>query len=193
MKNINLKVIIFLLFSQVVLSQSAPEYNPENTIESIERIETLSHSLLESDDIESREAFRLKSKAKVDDLYNYLNIIGNPDFEEGIRTHTISLVKKMFAKEATISNILSSEKTISTHSFLDKVLSSKEKIKFSMTNVSLKSNIITYSLKLNQGNNLVKSMNISQAIYWENKEKMFGNTSKKVLTSSLGSITIDKP
>ena len=178
MENINLKFIILLLFSQVVFSQSsAIEYNPENTIESIQRIETFSQSLLESDDIASREAFRLKSKAKVDDLYNYLNIIGNPDFEKDIRTHTISLVKKMFIAEATISNLLSPKESLLVNNFLDRILQSKGKIQFKISDISLTSNIINYSLFLHKGSNPAKSMNISQTIYWENKEKMFGNTS----------------
>lgn len=191
MESINLKFIILLLFSQIVLSQSATEYKPSNSIESIQRIETFSQSLLESDDIKSREAFRLKSKAKVDDLYNYLNIIGNPAFEEDIRAHTVSLVKKMFTEDATISNLLSPQESLLVNNFLDRILQSKEKIHFKILEISLKSNIINYSLTLNQGNKPAKSMNIYQIIYWENKEKMFGNTSKKVLISSLGSIAVE--
>ena len=191
MKRINLHFILLLLFSKILFSQASSVITPSESDIVIKRLESFSISLLESDDLEKREAFRSKSIAKVVDLYNYLNIIGNLNYNNDIRIHTTSLVKKMLIKEATINDFLVSQKTITMHLFLDKILKSEEKIQFIISNINLKYHILNYSLTIHKGDFIMNSIKITQPILWENKLKMFGNTSKEVLTSSLGSITID--
>lgn len=176
-----IKVIVFILFSKTLFSQSS---NIESDNQSSQII------ILESENLEKREAFRAKSTAKVDDLYNYLNIVGNTNFDNDIRTHTASLVKDLFVDKATLSrDILSSrEAPILIDVFLETLINSKEKIEFIISNINLDSNILNYVLTLKTGTKTIDTIEITQTIHWAYKTKQFGKHSKDVLVSSFGSI-----
>jgi len=184
MKILDLKFIIILLFSQVVLSQSSSIDND------LRRNEVSSYSLLENENIEKREAFRTKSKAKVEDLYSYLNIIGNIEYKDDIRKHTVSLVKKLFVANSEINDVLNSNKPVLVDNFIQTLLQSKESIEFSINNINIEASSISYFLTYKKGGNTSKTTNMSQKVYWNYEIKKFGNNSKKVLISNLGSVEL---
>jgi len=172
------RLILFLLGTQIVFSQA-----------SINRSEVLFDDFLKNENIEKREAFKAKSISKVEDLYSYLNIIGNTDFEIDIRNHTATLVKKIFVEEATVSMVLiTEEKPFLVNDFLEILLKSKEKVQFKITDIQLESNTIHYALSVTEGTKNSTSKNTKQTIQWAYKTKLFGNKSREVLSSTLGSI-----
>ena len=177
MMKITFRLILFLLGTQFLLCQ-----------ESISSSEIVFDDFLKNENLEKREAFKAKSISKVEDLYSYLNIIGNTDFESDIRNHTATLVKNLFVEEATITSILSSEKDLLVEEFLEILLKSKKKIQFKITDIQLESNTIHYALSVTEGTKNSTTKNTRQTIQWEYKTKLFGNKSREVLSSNLGSI-----
>ena len=123
------------LCSNIVFSQSA--FNNKENITNYE---------LKSE--KERAAYENKVKHKLEDFYNYLEIIGNPEVEKELREHTVVLAQKLFSEDVQIVDfVLDSTTTIALSSFLNRLMQSAKSIEFTI------SNIVTQSKSLDRNAN----------------------------------------
>ena len=170
-------VLSFVLFVNGAFSQSA--FNNKENITSYE---------LKSE--KEREAYENKVKYKLEDFYNYLQIIGNPEVEKHLREHTLSLTQKLFSEDVQVVDFLAdSNLTISLSSFLYKLLQSSKTVQFSISNLVIQSveQSASYSLQIKEQNKVVDYY-LNQLFTISLVDKKFGSKTKQVTLITLGEI-----
>lgn len=174
-----LLVLGFMLCMNNLFSQSA--FNDKENIKSYE---------LKSK--KEREAYENKVKYKLEDFYNYLQIIGNPEVEKYLREHTLGLTQKMFSKDVKVIDFMAdSNSTILLSSFLKKLVQSNETIKFSISNVATQSESdqqsTSYTLQIKKQNKVI-DYQLTQLFTISLVDKKFGSKTKQVTLITLGEI-----
>lgn len=183
MNNISISKIItvisFVVLVNTVFSQSA--FNNKTNITSYE----LSSK-------KERIAYEYKVKSKLEDFYNYLQIIGNPKVEKQLREHTVTLTQKLFSDDVEMINLLSeSDTTILLSTFLQKLLYSNQAISFSLSEITPRFNNegenISYHLQVKAQDN-TKTFDLNQRFTLSLLNKKFGSKTKQVTVITLGRI-----
>jgi hypothetical protein len=176
MKLKNLILFMIIIANTIAFSQSAST----NTIKT--------NSLLMAKTI---KAYQIKSENKIEEFYNLLNIIGNPDVKTILKEQTIIEIYKFFKdKNAKIPNLIDDKnKEISFSDFLNLLSKSKERIIFETESKGQsyvqESNgnkfwTIGYDLNISQGKTKTKLKNVMQNVSLLQEEKQFGSTKKTV-------------
>jgi hypothetical protein len=177
----NLMLLVFMIGNTIAFSQSAST-NTKNT-NSVLMAKTL-------------KAYQIKSENKIEEFYNLLNIIGNPEVKTVLKEQTILEISKFFKdKNTKIPNLIEDKKkVISLSDFLNLVSKSKEKITFQTENKG-KSYVqeydgnkfwtIGYDLNITNGKTKTKLINVMQNVSLLQEEKQFGSTKKTVQNTYL--------
>lgn len=144
-----LPIFFFLLFGNFSNAQSSQGRN-QKMLPMIELENRFEKNLLNENDL---KVFEERAIQKVQDFLDYLQIIGNPEFDLALRKEAIKQVKALFFNESSeIQDFFSSDK-IEINSFLNQVLNAEIKIQ------SLPTNIISADFESN-GNYYFSTFNI---------------------------------
>ncbi len=176
MKIRNQILVLFMIVNFNLLSQSAST-----------NIKT-SNALLMAKTV---KAYQIKSENKIEEFYNLLNIIGNPEVKTALKEQTILEIYKFFKdRNIKIPNLIEDKnKEISLTDFLNLVSKSKEKIFFETENKgksyvqeSNGNKFWTVGYDLNVKNGISKNTikNVMQNVSLLQEEKQFGSTNKLV-------------
>lgn len=177
----NLMLLLFMIGNTIAFSQSATT-NTKNT-NSVLMAKTL-------------KAYQIKSENKIEEFYNLLNILGNPEVKTVLKEQTIMEIYKFFKdKNTKIPNLIEDKnKEISLSDFLNVLSKSTAKINFKTENKGQsyvqeheenKFWTIGYNLNITKGKNTNKLRNVMQNVSLLLEEKQFGSTKKMVQNTYL--------
>jgi hypothetical protein len=174
-----LVIIIGVYFTQTGFSQSineSPSVMPAKTI----------------------KAYEIKSESKVNEFYNYLELLSDPKINTEMKAHTSAEALKLFQSTAiTVSNIFDKANTnIALKDFLEQVTRQKN-VKFKLEGFSSHQDKHTatkqeWDLNYNLIINSKKTYTIRQKFFIVQEDKKFGNTTKKVWNTYLGDLSVIK-
>jgi len=137
-------------------------------------------------------AYNNKVVAKVTDFYNYLELISDPNIENRVRGHTVSLVRKMFLKDVPMVNFLSkSNERIQLEQLLLDLMMSKNKMSFIISQPKFylegSEQNISYNLFVKRKNKEEKYQ-LKQLYFVNVANKKFGDKNKEVVLINLDEI-----
>lgn len=139
------------------------------------------------------EAFSHKAETKVEEFYNYLQLLSDKSVNNEMKLHTANEIKKLFTdKEVTLVDIYNTSGTgITLDKLLENALSAKQKNYFTIKGftgkpiqqISEKQQwLLSYEVSVNGS----KYLKIEQDFFIIYENKKFGNTVKPVWNTYLG-------
>lgn len=166
--------VIALFFCAVVSAQSA---NQNNTALSSKAMDAFSH----------------KAETKVEEFYNYLQLLSDKSVNNEMKLHTANEIKKLFTDtEVTLVDVYnSSVKGITIDKLLENAISAKQKNSFTIKGFTAKPIqqtsekqqwLLSYEVSVNDS----KYFRINQDFFIIYENKKFGNTVKPVWNTYLG-------
>ncbi len=193
MKTIYKLAILFLISNFTVLGQSTSnkEINADVYKKKASPLVVMAQNL---------KAYQIKSENKVQEFYNYLNILGKTEIKPELKQQTITEIKKLFKDEnIEIPNFLSdATKDIPLNDFLNLVTKCNESCSFTIEGVGYSYAqtdnknqrwwTIAYTLQLYKGKAKYTFRNIMQNAILLQEEKQFGKNTKTVWNSYLTTV-----
>lgn len=146
--------------------------------------------------LKATEAYGIKSEAKVEEFYDYLELLSDPQLSAGMKEHTANEALKLYREsKIPVVNLLSkSGEHITIKELLELVAKQKGKLDYKLNRITpqlLKESsneqewMVEYIL-----NNNKATLSIKQKFYVILEDKKFGRTKKKVWNTYLGEMTI---
>jgi len=170
--------ILLLLTAQLLTAQSAQV-----------RTNTLS--------AKAAEAYAIKSESKVNEFYNYIEILSDPRLKQDMKLHTAKEAMKLFQSEGiVIPNIIDKvHRDITLADLLEQISSYKNKlsikVNFFNSFPETKSDgredwNLAYEVEINGR----LTVTVTQKFHIVLEDKKFGKTVQKVWNTYLGEITV---
>ncbi len=139
------------------------------------------------------EAFSHKAETKVEEFYNYLQLLSDTSVNNEMKLHTANEIKKLFTEtEVTLADVYNTSGTgITLEKLLENALSAKQKKIFTIKDFTAKSIqqtsekqqwLLSYEVSVNGS----KYFRIDQDFFIIYENKKFGNTVKPVWNTYLG-------
>jgi hypothetical protein len=193
MKTIYKLAILFLISNFGVYGQSASnkEMVEEGSKKKMNSLAMMAQNL---------KAYQIKSENKIQEFYNYLNILGKPEVKPELKEQTITAIKKLFKEEnIKIPNFFKdATKDILLNDFLNLVAKSNENCSFTVEgfgysyvqtdNKNQRFWTIGYTLQLEKGKKQYTIRDIMQNVTLLQEEKQFGKNTKTVWSTYLTSV-----
>lgn len=193
MKTIYKLAILFLISNFGVYGQSASN---KEMVEEGSKKKMNSSAMM----AQNLKAYQIKSENKIQEFYNYLNILGKPEVKPELKEQTITAIKKLFKEEnIKIPNFFKdATKDILLNDFLNLVAKSNENCSFTVEgfgysyvqtdNKNQRFWTIGYTLQLEKGKKQYTIRDIMQNVSLLQEEKQFGKNTKTVWNTYLISV-----
>jgi hypothetical protein len=193
MKTIYKLAILFLISNFGVYGQSASN---KEMVEEGSKKKMNSSAMM----AQNLKAYQIKSENKIQEFYNYLNILGKPEVKPELKEQTITAIKKLFKEEnIKIPNFFKdATKDILLNDFLNLVAKSNENCSFTVEgfgysyvqtdNKNQRFWTIGYTLQLEKGKKQYTIRDIMQNVSLLQEEKQFGKNTKTVWNTYLTSV-----
>jgi spore coat protein CotF len=145
------------------------------------------------------EAYGVKSEARVNEFFDYLELLSDPKLNTDMKAHTIAETLKLFNDETIVMDniFIKTNDAISLKELLKQVASQKKKCSFKVTGFSwipqkevqnFQQWLVTYELL--QDNRA--PLHVTQEFFIVYEDKQFGKTVMKVWNTYLGKITVTR-
>jgi hypothetical protein len=138
-------------------------------------------------------AYEAKSKNKVEEFYNYLELLSDPKLDAEMKTQVIAQARKLFSGKANVADVFSKKPAlIPLDALLQTAASQKEKQTFTVSDfkpVRAAGNSENWTLRytLKYKNSAIA---IEQAYFLEDIIKDFGTQTHVVTTAYLGAVKL---
>jgi len=138
-------------------------------------------------------AYEAKSKSKVEEFYNFLELLTDPKLDSEMKTQVKAQAKKLFLGKANVADVFSKKPALITlDALLQTAASQKEKYSFTVKDFkpthsggNVESWTLRYTLKCENG-----TLTVEQAYFLEDVLKDFGTQTQVVTTAYLGNIKL---
>lgn len=156
--------------------------------------------------VKATEAFQIKAVDKIEEFYNYIELITDPALSDEMKEHTATEALKLFSNPDTnVYNVFIDSKKgkytkrskyITAKELITKSIAQKQKHVLNVdknyvevreaNSGAINKWLILYNLSINNN----KAIRLKQTFIFTTEKKKFGSTVKEVINSYLGEVTM---